>query len=104
MLQKIRRTVIDEPGHTTDNLESLRASFHFFCQKHAHPPERLHTEGRYRRRIKRLPEKYLFAILAGEIASSMVYRENREAVFLAVLQSYLQRSFEDQVELNIDKG
>ena len=34
----------------------------------------------------------------------MVYRENREADFLAVLQSLLLRSFEDQVELNIDKG
>ena len=38
-----------------------------------------------------------------EIASSMVYRENREADFLAVFQSHLLRSFEDQVELNIDK-
>jgi len=38
-----------------------------------------------------------------EIASSMVYRENREADFLGVLQSPLQRSFEDQVELNRDK-
>ena len=38
-----------------------------------------------------------------EIASSMVYRENREADFLGVLQSHLQRSFEDQVELNRDK-
>ena len=38
-----------------------------------------------------------------EIASSMVYRENREADFLGVLQSPLQRSFEDQVELNVAK-
>jgi len=38
-----------------------------------------------------------------EIASSIVFRENHEADFLDVLQSPLQRSFEDQVELNRDK-
>lgn len=67
----------------------------------AHLPEMLRTEERYRRRIKRLPEKYLFAILASEIASSMVYRENREADFLGVLQSHLQRSFGDHVDRSI---
>lgn len=67
----------------------------------AHLPEMLRTEERYRRRIKRLPEKYLFAILASEIASSMVYRENREADFLSALQCHLQRSFGDQAARNI---
>jgi len=72
---------------TQPTTSSVYAHIFIFFQKHAH-----------------LPEKYLFAILASEIASSMVYRENREADFLAVLQSLLLRSFEDQVELNIDKG
>ena len=89
---------------TQPTTSSIYAHLFAFSQKHPHLPESLYTEERYRRRIKRLPEKYLFAILASEIASSMVYRENREADFLAVLQSLLLRSFEDQVELNIDKG
>ncbi|MDT8443265.1 MAG: NAD-glutamate dehydrogenase [Desulfuromonadales bacterium] len=61
----------------------------------AHLPHMLQAEERYRRRLKRLPEKYLFAILASEIASSMVYRENREADFLGMLEGHLQRSFGD---------
>jgi glutamate dehydrogenase len=59
----------------------------------AHLPKMLRSEERYRRRLKHLPEKYLFAILASEIASSMVYRENREADFLGMLEGHLYRSF-----------
>ncbi len=67
----------------------------------AHLPKMLRTEERYRRRLKLLPEKYLFAILASEIASSMVYRENREADFLGVLQGHLQRRFGEHIERKV---
>jgi glutamate dehydrogenase len=67
----------------------------------AHLPKMLRTEERYRRRLKQLPEKYLFAILASETASSMVYRENREADFLGVLQGHLHRSFGEQIERKV---
>ncbi len=67
----------------------------------AHLPKMLRTEERYRRRLKLLPEKYLFAILASETASSMVYRENREADFLGVLQGHLQRSFGEYIERKV---
>jgi glutamate dehydrogenase len=67
----------------------------------AHLPKMLRTEERYRCRLKLLPEKYLFAILASETASSMVYRENREADFLGVLQGHLQRSFGEHIERKI---
>jgi hypothetical protein len=43
------------------------------------------------RRIDRLPEKIKFAILAGEIASSMVYHANREEAFLEAVTGHLQR-------------
>lgn len=47
------------------------------------------------------PQKELFAILASETASSMVYRENREADFLGMLQGPLQRSFKEQQERRV---
>ncbi len=71
---------------TQPTTSSVYAHIFIFFQKHAH-----------------LPEKYLFAILASKIASSILYRENREADFLGVLQSHQQCSFENQVELNRDK-
>jgi glutamate dehydrogenase len=86
-----------------------------FFQKHAHLcekplfrrailshlPKMLRDEERYRRRLKTLPDKYLFAILASEIASSMVYRENREADFLGMLQGHLQRSLGEHFERQV---
>jgi glutamate dehydrogenase len=59
----------------------------------AHLPRLLRENGRYRRRIKSLPPKYRYAILASEIASSMVYRGDREAEFVEVLKGHLQRMF-----------
>jgi len=113
--KSVEQSLMNWDTHPTTS--SVYAHLFTFFQKHAHLcgkqlfrkailaqlPERLRTEERYRRRIKRLPKKHLFVILASEIASSMVYRENHEADFLGVLQSPLQRSFEDQVELNRDK-
>ena len=59
----------------------------------AHLPRLLRENNRYRRRIKYLPPKYRYAILASEIASSLVYRGDREAEFVAMLQVHLERRF-----------
>jgi glutamate dehydrogenase len=56
-----------------------------------HLPHMVQSEVAYRRRITRLPRKYLFAILAAEIGSSMVYRGNQET------------AFEDEVRLHINR-
>lgn len=59
----------------------------------AHLPRLLRENSRYRRRIRNLPPKYRYAILASEIASSMVYRGDRDADFVAMLQVHLERRF-----------
>jgi glutamate dehydrogenase len=59
----------------------------------AHLPRLLRENSRYRQRIKNLPPKYRYAILASEIASSMVYRGDREAEFVAMLQVHLEKRF-----------
>src|SRR6185369_11800044 len=46
---------------------------------YAHLPRIIWEEPAYRRRVGRLPQKYLSAILAAEIGSSMVYCGDREA-------------------------
>ena len=59
----------------------------------SHLPRILREETRYRRRIGKLPQKYLFAILAAEIASSLVYRGDQEAAFEDMLRLHLTRNF-----------
>lgn len=59
----------------------------------AHLPRILREEPGYRRRLGKLPPKYLFAILAAEIGSSLVYRGNREADFEGMLRLHLARNF-----------
>ena len=59
----------------------------------AHLPKMLREDPRYRQRIKRLPQKYLSAILAAEIGSSMVYRGDNDAVFNDEVRLHLQRNF-----------
>jgi glutamate dehydrogenase len=59
----------------------------------SHLPRLLREEPKYRRRLDRLPKKYLYAILASEIASSLVYRGNRDAEFVEMIKGHLQRSF-----------
>jgi glutamate dehydrogenase len=56
-----------------------------------HLPHIIQRTERFRRRIAQLPQKYLFAILAAEIGSSMVYRGNQET------------AFEDEVRLHINR-
>ncbi|WP_239077535.1 NAD-glutamate dehydrogenase domain-containing protein [Geobacter sp. SVR] len=57
-----------------------------------HLPRLLRETPAYRQRIKRLPAKYLFAILAAEIASSMVYQGNREDDFADLIKGHLRRN------------
>jgi len=59
----------------------------------SHLPKMLREEPKYARRIKNLPMKYLFAILAAEIGSSLVYRGDREADFEATIKGHLLRHF-----------
>ena len=59
----------------------------------AHLPRMLREEPRYAKRIRNLPRKYLFAILAAEIGSSLVYRGDKEADFETTLKGHLMRKF-----------
>jgi len=53
----------------------------------------LREEPVFRRRLKQLPPKYRAAILAAEIASSLVYRGDHDSDFFDLLQLHLQRNF-----------
>ncbi len=58
----------------------------------AHMPTMVRTNSKYRGRIKNLPPKYRYAILASEIASSLIYRGDSEANFIEMLRGHLVRS------------
>lgn len=58
----------------------------------SHLPRLLRDTPAYRRRIKKLPVKYIYAILAAEIASSMVYQGDREADFTGMIKGHLLRN------------
>jgi len=59
----------------------------------AHLPKILRETPRYRKRIAQLPPKYMAAILASEIASSLVYQQDREADYEQMLAGHLHRHF-----------
>ena len=59
----------------------------------AHLPKLVGAEPRYRRRIGNLPQKYLCAILAAELGSSMVYRGDLETEFEDILRLHIERNF-----------
>jgi glutamate dehydrogenase len=59
----------------------------------AHLPAFLRDHPRYRRRISRLPVKYRSAILASEIASTIVYRGGFEQDLEADLERYVRKAF-----------
>ena len=59
----------------------------------AHLPRLLRENRRYRLRIPNMPDKYRYAILASEIASSMVYKSNRETDFMDMVEGHLKRVF-----------
>jgi glutamate dehydrogenase len=60
----------------------------------AHLPKLISKRPRYRGRVKDLPGKYLAAILASEIASSLVYRGDHAANFMEMVKGHISRSFQ----------
>jgi glutamate dehydrogenase len=59
----------------------------------SHLPAFLAENSKYSKRIAQLPQKYLFAILAAEIGSAMVYKGNQEADFEAYIKAFLNQHF-----------
>jgi len=59
----------------------------------SHLPAFLADNAKYGKRIARLPQKYLFAILAAEIGSAMVYKGDQEADFEAYIKAFLNQHF-----------
>lgn len=57
----------------------------------SHLPGIIRENPDFRQRINRLPEKIKFAILAGEIASSIVYKNNEEETFQEMIEAHLGR-------------
>lgn len=62
----------------------------------SHLPEFLSGNTFYSKRIAKLPQKYLFAILAAEIGSAMVYRGGQEEDFEELVKVFLYRHFPEQ--------
>jgi hypothetical protein len=56
-----------------------------------HLPRMIREEGELRGRIDNLPEKIRYAILASEIASSLVYRGDRDSDYAEMIEGHLQR-------------
>ena len=56
-----------------------------------HLPRLLQDTPAFRQRIRRLPQKYLCAILAAEIGSSLVYTGSRDADFEEMVRRHLAR-------------
>jgi glutamate dehydrogenase len=51
----------------------------------------LQESAAYRQRIRKLPQKYLCAILAAEIGSSLVYSGSRDTDFEDMIRRHLAR-------------
>jgi glutamate dehydrogenase len=58
---------------------------------YAHLPLMISESRKYRARLKNIPEKYIYAIMAAEIASSLVYKSNRETDFVEQVKGHLKR-------------
>lgn len=56
-----------------------------------HLPRLLSTNEKFRRRITALPDKIKYAILASEIASSLVYKSNEEMTYVEMIEGHLGR-------------
>ncbi|MDD2542367.1 MAG: NAD-glutamate dehydrogenase, partial [Desulfuromonadaceae bacterium] len=57
----------------------------------SHLPRMMRESAAYRSRIRKLPQKYLCAILAAEIGSSLVYSGSRDADFEDMVRRHLAR-------------
>jgi len=60
---------------------------------YSHLPDFLSENGCYHERIEKLPQKYLYAILAVEIASSMIYRGSKQDDFMVLVKGHLNRLY-----------
>lgn len=70
-----------------------------------HLPAMLAREGSpFRIRVDRLPDKIKYAILAGEIASSLVYHADRDQAFLESVEGHLRRREKLHHDSNVDQG
>jgi len=58
-----------------------------------HLPRLIRESRKYRTRLNEIPEKYRYAILASEIASSLVYKSNRETDFVDRIRGHLKRVY-----------
>ncbi|MDT8421842.1 MAG: NAD-glutamate dehydrogenase [Desulfuromonadales bacterium] len=56
-----------------------------------HMPRLIGRLGKFRRRIDNLPDKIKYAILASEIASSMVYKSNEETTYMEMVEGHLEQ-------------
>lgn len=65
----------------------------------SHLPRLVREDLLYSQRVKNLPAKYRYAILAAEIASSLVYCGDREADFEEMLKGHLIRNFPPPVPI-----
>ena len=59
----------------------------------AHLPRLVRESPSFKLRVKQLPPKYRSAILAAELATTMVYRKPLEPDFGAALHAYAQQMF-----------
>ncbi len=59
----------------------------------AHLPRLIGESKKYRARVSKMPDKYRYAILASEIASSLVYKSNRETDFVEQVKGHLKRVY-----------
>jgi glutamate dehydrogenase len=62
-----------------------------------HLPAFIRENPKYRARVKKLPPKFKYAILASEIASFIVYQGGWEVEFEARLRDYLKENFSETV-------
>ena len=58
---------------------------------YAHLPRLIGESRKFRSRLNTIPEKYVYAIMAAEIASSLVYKSNRETDFVEQIKGHLKR-------------
>lgn len=59
----------------------------------AHLPRIITERRKYRSRLNKMPAKYMYAIMASEIASSLVYKSNRETDFVDQIKGHLKRVY-----------
>ncbi len=67
----------------------LQAPFRLAILRHL--PRMVQESASFRQRVKKMPQKYLCAILAAEIGSSLIYRGSRDADFEDMIRRHLAR-------------